>query len=171
AAIMIPAAAAQAHDVLEATTPSDGSTVGTVPEQITMTFNNTPTAIGSEILIKDSAGTNWANGPVDIVDHVVTQGIKPGAAAGKYTVQWRIVSSDSHPIEGTFSFTANGTGTKVAGPAQTPTAAGTATDTSSAALPWGGIIAGVIVVLAIITGLAMVRRQLKSTEKRDSQDL
>ncbi|PYI63953.1 copper resistance protein CopC, partial [Arthrobacter livingstonensis] len=26
AAIMIPAAAAQAHDVLEATTPSDGST-------------------------------------------------------------------------------------------------------------------------------------------------
>ncbi|RAN74325.1 copper resistance protein CopC, partial [Bacillus sp. SRB_336] len=123
---MIPAAAAQAHDVLEATTPSDGSTIGTVLEQITMMFNNTPTAIGSEILIKDGTGTNWANGPVDIVDQVVTQGIKPGAPAGKYTVQWRIVSSDSHPIEGTFTFTANGTGTKVTEPAQTPTAAGTA---------------------------------------------
>ncbi|RAN71279.1 hypothetical protein B5P43_33865, partial [Bacillus sp. SRB_336] len=70
-----------------------------------------------------------------------------------------------------FSFTANGTGAKVTEPAQMPTAAGTATDTSRAALPWGGIVAGVIVVLVIVTGLAVVRRQLRSTEKKDPQDL
>lgn len=138
-----------------------------------MTFTNTPAGIGSEILIKDDTGTNWTTGPVGIVDHVLTQSIKSGAPAGKYTVQWRIVSSDSHPIEGAFSFTANGTDTKMIEPTQTSTAPSTATDkdTSSAGLPWAGILAGVIVALVIITGLIVVRRQLKSTEKKDSQHL
>ncbi len=132
-AFMVPMAVAQAHDVLEATNPADGAIVSAVPAKISITFNHTPTAIGSKIQIKDSDGTNWASRPVDILDNVVTQDTKPGAPMGPYTVEWRIVSSDSHPIEGTFSFTANGTGVQATGPGQTPTVPNSATDAS---VPW-----------------------------------
>ncbi|GHG59205.1 hypothetical protein GCM10012320_33220 [Sinomonas cellulolyticus] len=117
-ALMLPAAAAQAHDVLEQTTPADGSTVQSVPASVVLTFDHTPIGIGTEIQVKDPAGTNQADGAPSIVDGNVTQPIKPGAPAGTYTVVWRVVSADSHPIEGTFTFTA-----KTAGAAQTGSAA------------------------------------------------
>ncbi|MCQ9164901.1 copper resistance CopC family protein [Arthrobacter sp. STN4] len=160
AAFMLPMAAAQAHDQLEGTSPADGSTVTAVPARIGLTFNHTPTAIGSEILVKDAAGTNWAEGPVNIVDNHVTQGVKPGAPAGKYTVEWRIVSSDSHPVEGTFSFTATG-GASAPAAASGPTASAVAAEGSSGpAVPWGiiGGAAGILVV--IVAGLSIARRQL-----------
>ncbi|MBP2412935.1 methionine-rich copper-binding protein CopC [Arthrobacter stackebrandtii] len=103
--------AASAHDAVTGTAPSDGETVDTVPEQVTVTMSNTPATIGSEIQVVDGSGTNWATGPVDVLDQTATQAIKPGAPAGEYTVKWRLVSSDSHPIEGEFTFTATAAGT------------------------------------------------------------
>jgi hypothetical protein len=63
---------------------------------------------------------------VEIVDNVASQKLKGGAPAGAYTVSWRVVSSDSHPIEGTFGFTAT---------AAASSAAPTAGSTSAAAVP------------------------------------
>ncbi len=83
-----------------------GATVATPPEKVSVTFNNDPLALGSQIQVKDAAGTNWAEGPVEIVDNVASQKLRAGAPAGQFTVVWRVVSSDSHPIEGTFTFTA-----------------------------------------------------------------
>jgi methionine-rich copper-binding protein CopC len=99
-------APANAHDVLEDVQPKDGSTVAAVPAAVKLTFNNTPIALGAELVVRDQNGTNQANGPVVIVDNHVTQAVKAGAPAGRYTVVWRVVSSDSHPIEGSFAFTA-----------------------------------------------------------------
>ena len=170
AMLMLPVAAAQAHDVLEATNPANGSTVATVPGEIDMTYNNTPIAIGSEVLVKDSKGTNWAAGPVSIIDNHVTQAVKPGAPAGTYTVDWRIVSSDSHPIEGTFSFTA----TKAAAsdatapgpgnsePAQSSVASSAAGN--SGRVPWG-IVGGIVVVLLLAALLVVVvRRRIRQSD-------
>lgn len=181
AAFMVPTAAAQAHDQIETTSPTDGSTVQVMPEKIGLTFNHTPIEIGSEILINDDAGTNWAQGPVGIVDSNVSQGVKSGAPAGHYTVEWRIVSSDSHPIEGTFSFTTTSpaTGT-AAGSAVAPTAEATGeasaaviaaaspTDTAAVAssdssVPWGIIAAGAGLVLLIVVGLFVAKRVLNKT--------
>lgn len=61
--LMAPVSGAQAHDVLESTTLANGSTVSATPDAIEMTFNNTPMAIGSEIIINDNTGKNWATGP------------------------------------------------------------------------------------------------------------
>jgi len=109
------ATAASAHDSVTATAPSNGETVDTVPEQVTITMSNTPATIGSEVQVLDGSGTNWATGAVDVLDNTASQAVKPGAPAGDYTVKWRLVSSDSHPIEGAFSFTASAAG---AGPTQ-----------------------------------------------------
>ncbi|VXC32742.1 Copper resistance CopC family protein [Arthrobacter sp. 9AX] len=106
AAVLGLAGPAAAHDAAESSSPAQGASVAVVPEQVSVTFNNNPLGIGSSFSVKDAAGTEWADGTVEIVDNVASQKLKAGAPAGQYTVAWRVVSSDSHPIEGTFSFTA-----------------------------------------------------------------
>jgi methionine-rich copper-binding protein CopC len=168
AGLALPAAAAQAHDVLEATNPANGSTVAAVPDAVVLTYDHTPIAIGTEIQVKDASGTNQADGAATVVDNNVTQAIKPDAPAGKYTVVWRVVSSDSHPIEGTFTFTARAAGGGTSGAAATDgatsTTAGEPTSSSASGasdgFPVWTIPVGVL-VLVVIAGLGwFVRRSL-----------
>ncbi|WP_410705222.1 copper resistance protein CopC, partial [Chryseobacterium sp. SIMBA_029] len=73
------------------------------------------------------------------MDNNVTQNIKSGAPAGKFTVVWRVVASDSHPIEGTFTFTA-GTPNASSAASTAATSASTAASTTAAQspqFPWG----------------------------------
>ena len=123
---------AAAHDAAESSTPADGASVAVPPEQVSVTFNKTPLGIGAAFSVKDAAGTEWAEGPVEIVDNVASQKLRAGGPAGEYTVAWRVVSSDSHPIEGTFAFTA-ASAAQAAAPAGSPTPAGTVPATGAAA--------------------------------------
>jgi copper resistance protein C len=163
--------AALAHDALESSSPGNGSTVATAPDQVTMTMSNTPAAIGSQVNVLDSTGKNWSDGPVQVVDNVVTQPLKPGAPAGKFTVQWRLVSSDSHVIEGDFAFTA--TAANAAAPAGGSTAGATAGNVQplqatnqpqgplSASLdgvPWS-VVGLVAILLVVIVAMVMVARR------------
>ncbi|WP_461173757.1 copper resistance protein CopC [Arthrobacter sp. Z1-9] len=122
AAVLGPAGPAAAHDAAESSSPAQGATVPVPPEQVSVTFSNNPLGIGSSFSVKDASGAEWAEGPVDIVDNVASQKLKAGAPAGQYTVAWRAVSSDSHPIEGTFTFTAS-SAVEGAATAASPTAA------------------------------------------------
>jgi methionine-rich copper-binding protein CopC len=106
AALLGLAGPAAAHDAAESSTPAQGTTVPAPPDQVSVTYSNKPLGIGASFSVKDSSGIEWAQGPVEIVDNVASQSLRPGGPAGGYTVSWRVVSSDSHPIEGTFSFTA-----------------------------------------------------------------
>lgn len=115
---------AAAHDAAESSSPADGASLPAPPEQVSVTYNNNPLGIGASFSIKDAAGTEWADGAVEIVDNVASQKLRAGAPAGAYTVSWRVVSADSHPIEGTFGFTAAGAAEGSA-PATGPTAAAT----------------------------------------------
>jgi methionine-rich copper-binding protein CopC len=97
---------ASAHDAAESTSPAQGASLAAPPGEVSVTFSNPPLGIGSAFSVKDASGTEWADGAVQIVDNVATQKLRSGGPAGAYTVAWRVVSSDSHPIEGTFTFTA-----------------------------------------------------------------
>ncbi|MBE4717782.1 copper resistance CopC family protein [Pseudarthrobacter sp. AB1] len=132
AAVLGFAAPASAHDAAESSSPAQGATVATAPEQVSVTFNKNPLGIGAQFSVKDSAGAEWADGALEIVDSTATQKLKAGAPAGAYTVVWRVVSSDSHPIEGTFGFTATAA---AAGAAPSGASAGAS---PSAAIPTMG---------------------------------
>ncbi|MFF1881250.1 copper resistance protein CopC [Pseudarthrobacter sp. NPDC058196] len=153
------AAPAQAHDVLESSDPANGSTMPAVPSQIGLTFDRTPMGIGSVVHVQDGNGTDQADGPVTIVDNNVTQAVKAGAPGGTYTVVWRVVSSDGHPIEGTFTFTAGGSAT-AAPPA--PVAAAGSGGPQAGVMIAGG--AAAVLVTGLAVGAALVRRRLRSTE-------
>ena len=169
--LVLPAAAAQAHDALESSDPADGATVQSVPAKIGLTFDHTPIAINSIVRVEDSTGTDQADGAVEIVDNHVTQAVKAGAPAGKYTVVWRVVSSDGHPIEGTFTFTANSAnaggspGSAGASSAAPTTAAPAQAATQSGQVPWAlvGGIAAVLVLALVVTGI-FVRRRLQGSD-------
>ncbi|WP_336853877.1 copper resistance CopC family protein [Sinomonas albida] len=171
AAVLLGAPAAQAHDVLETSSPANGATVAAVPASIVLTFDHTPIGVGTEVLVKDPTGTNQSDGPAQIVDNSVTQPLKPGAPAGAYTVIWRVVSSDSHPIEGTFTFTANRPGNgAAAASASAPETASPATAPAPAPAPAGSggglvlwLIIAAVVVIAFVVGASFVRRALART--------
>jgi methionine-rich copper-binding protein CopC len=162
---------ASAHDAVESTSPAAGATLAAPPEAVSLTLNQNPLAVGSQILVNDAAGTNWADGPVEIVDNVVSQKLKPGAAAGQYTVLWRVVSSDAHPIEGSFTFTATSGAAGSTAAAAVPTLGtaqpGTTTapeqsPTASEPFPWSLVIfAGTALGIVIALGV-LAKRRLKA---------
>ena len=61
AALLGAVSPASAHDAAESTSPASGATVAAPPEQVSVTFNKNPLALGSQILVNDAAGTNWSN--------------------------------------------------------------------------------------------------------------
>ncbi|HEY8701108.1 MAG TPA: copper resistance CopC family protein [Arthrobacter sp.] len=179
---------ASAHDSAESSSPAPGAVVATPPQKVSVTFTNNPLGIGAQFSVKDAAGKEWADGAVDIVDNVASQKLKAGAPAGKYTVTWRVASSDSHPIEGTFGFTATAAaeGAPGAVPSAGPTASaavpgmGTAqpgtTETpapvadASQPFPWSLVLfAGVAIGLVVAIGLLAKRRLADGSEEADEE--
>lgn len=170
---VFPLAAAQpaaAHDVAEAVEPADGAVVTAVSGMVRLTFNRTPIAIGSQILVKDEIGTNQAEGPVVIVDNHVAQAIKAGAPAGRYRVLWRVASSDSHPIEGSFTFTAGqANGIRQSGTAQ-PAPAPVHEPSEVAGFPWGVAAGGTALAAGLLATGAYVRRRLAPNDAATSTE-
>ena len=178
AALLGAVAPASAHDAAESTSPASGATVAMPPEQVSVTFNKNPLALGSQILVNDAAGTNWSDGAVEIVDNVASQKLKAGAPAGAYTVVWRVVSSDSHPIEGSFTFTATAGATGSTAAAAVPTM-GTAQPGTTPApapapagsqqFPWS-VMVFVAVGVGILVALGlMAKRRLTPDQGGDTE--
>lgn len=105
AAMLLAPAPAHAHDSLISSDPADGATLETTPEQITLTYSAEVLEVSPVVQI--SAGESGE--PVELTPVIdgptVTAEIPEPLAAGTHTVQWRVVSSDGHPIEGSFTFT------------------------------------------------------------------
>lgn len=179
-------APAQAHDALASTSPTDGQTITTNPGKVSITLTNPPnTKIPGSNMLKVTA----PDGHVVSNGEVTLEGATLSTAAeidhdGKHTVQWRAVSADGHPIEGTFSFTytpeavasaaptaalpsATATATTSAAAAPEPSQAATeaATDPASQTEPASpaGWVLGALVILAALAGLIyFLRRKNKA---------
>ncbi|MFJ4262941.1 copper resistance protein CopC [Paenarthrobacter nicotinovorans] len=182
-ALLFSAAPASAHDVAESTAPANGATVAEIPASVSITFNNRPLAIGSGVTVT-AGGENWADGPVEIIDSQAVQKLRPGAPAGEYTVVWRVVSSDSHPIEGTFKFTATAgsttaaSGTAAASPSGSATSAtvpsvgsappgtGSSAPTADASqpFPWSIVVIAAVAVALVIFLAVTARRKLAASD-------
>ncbi len=167
--LLLTSGPAAAHDQMSSTDPADGATIAQVPEEIALTFTGNPQGIGSEVQVKDADGTDWAVGEVKIVDNQAIQPLKPGAPAGDYTVNWRVVSADAHPIEGSFAFEATGGSVASAVPSQpidevTPAPP---ENVSGGGFQWG-ITAMIVVLVGLVVAIAVTaRKRLGSTKDDD----
>ena len=105
AALLALGAPAQAHDTLLESDPADGATLETSPEAITLTFSADILEVSPLVRITDENGEQLAEITPSIDGPVATATLEEPLPAGTSTVQWRVVSSDGHPIEGTFEVT------------------------------------------------------------------
>lgn len=107
---------AAAHDSLVASDPTVDAVLGSAPSDVSLTFSGELLDVGATVMVVDSAGTDHAGAPVVDGPRLTTPlGALPD---GSYTVRWRVVSSDGHPISGLIPFV-------VGSPSMTPPAAAT----------------------------------------------
>ncbi len=102
---------ASAHDSLVESSPSADEAVDVAPASATLTFSaevQSEGTLGPQVeLFSDSAvqETAVALSAAPTVDGTVVTQALPELAAGNYTLNWQVVSSDGHPISGTIPFT------------------------------------------------------------------
>jgi len=164
---LIAPAVALAHATLESTDPAAGAVLDQSPSVITLKFSEAVDISLGAVRLFDGAGkaidvgtAEHPGGQASVVQISV-----PQLADGSYVVDWRVVSADSHPIEGAFTFqvgqTANlqpGVIGDIVSREPTDRAAGTALTitrgvvTAAIALVFGGL-------LAIALGIADTSRR------------
>nr|WP_241744366.1 FixH family protein [Cellulosimicrobium arenosum] len=136
---------AAAHAVLVGTDPSDGQVLDAPPDDLTVTFNEPVQVVegGTSVLDADGAPV-----PVSVtaVDDAVVVTPDDALADGTYVVSWRVISLDSHPIAGAFSFS-------VGAPSETPVdAAAAEIETASS----GVVVARAVDQAAVYVGTFLV---------------
>ena len=97
---------AGAHARLERTAPAAGSTVhGSLP-QLKLWFTERLEPTFSKVRVLDRTGKQVDKGDpeVDRADAKLLRVSLPKLASGTYRVQWRVLSVDTHVIEGDFTF-------------------------------------------------------------------
>lgn len=179
-AVATPAAA---HDEIVSSSPEAGSTIGVVPEEISLTFSGEILTDFSAVIIEVAAadGQNLASGDPVIDGTTVTQAVQPGQA-GVFTVRWRVVSSDGHPISNEYQYTVEAVTAPTSTPApeateeQTPEPSATTPATTSGEMhngPSGGgellpvlaVVSGVIVLGGALIVVLMVARERRRRDR------
>ncbi len=102
------ALAASAHAVLRSTSPASGGSLDSAPTEVTLTFDESPIGLGSVVRVTGPGGVVVSQGPVRVIDQTVHQPLATDLGGGDYTVDWRVTSSDGHPVSDTFTFTVSG---------------------------------------------------------------
>ena len=104
-AALAAAPSAFAHATLQSSDPAGNSIVRKSPPTVTLQFSEAvETAFGS-IRVYDCGGERVDSGKVDRPsDSSVAVNLDGNLPAGTYTVTWRVISADSHPVAGAFVF-------------------------------------------------------------------
>lgn len=95
---------AAAHNVLISSDPSDGSTLQTAPTSVRLTFDQPVQNFQPVVTIIGPDGQRYESGSPQIDSTVVTTNVSALPVAGAYSIAYRIVSADGHPVEGSIAF-------------------------------------------------------------------
>jgi len=97
---------AVAHAFLDHATPRVGSTVSPPPSELRLFFTQDLEPAFSTMKVLDEKGAEVDKGDVQVDPHdgaLLRVSLNP-LPPGSYTVIWRVISVDTHPTEGDFTF-------------------------------------------------------------------
>ncbi|MFF3484770.1 copper resistance CopC/CopD family protein [Streptomyces sp. NPDC002701] len=101
------ATSASAHSAVRDTDPREGSVLRTAPREITMTFTESVGVTDDSLRVLSPENRGVHAGAAEHVpgssDRVRVK-LGDDLSDGTFTVAWRVVSADSHPISGAFTF-------------------------------------------------------------------
>lgn len=144
-------APALAHNSLTGSNPANEASMDVGPQTVQLTFDQ-PVQDGeglNTVAVTGPGDTHWEAGPPTVDSNVVTAPVRELGPKGTYTIGYRIVSADGHPVTGklTFTLTRAGNGT----PATTGEQAD-AEESSGAGLPiWVWIVGAAVLLGAGLT--------------------
>ncbi|MBK3563109.1 copper resistance CopC/CopD family protein [Streptomyces sp. MBT62] len=99
------AGTASAHAALTGSDPSSGVVVNKAPTQVSLTFSEKVATNNDSLRVLDPKGKRVDVGkPSNISGTTYATQIRSGLPDGTYTVAWQVVSADSHPVGGAFTF-------------------------------------------------------------------
>ncbi|WFE53074.1 copper resistance CopC family protein [Micromonospora sp. WMMD1155] len=176
AVLLVPAAPAWAHNALRESSPTRDAQVASAPERVNLAFAERLDPQFTTIAVTNADKQPVTAGKPTVSGVRATQPLASGLAAGTYTVAYRVVSVDGHPVQGSYTFTvttSSVTSPSVAASAgpQAPTpdsappaavpspAAGTASDDDGSGLGIGVVVA-LLAALAAGLGLLVWRRRV-----------
>ncbi|MYW44622.1 copper resistance protein CopC/CopD [Streptomyces sp. SID161] len=117
-ALLAGAGPASAHAALTGSDPAQGVVVDKAPTQVSLTFSEKVAMSDDSLRVLDPRGKPvQTGGPANVSGTTYAVQLKSGLSKGTYTVTYQVVSADSHPVAGAFTFS-------VGAPSQTVVSAG-----------------------------------------------
>lgn len=106
-------APALAHSRLLQADPASGANLSKPPKQVRLQFNEPVEAEFTPVKVLDGQGNrvDQDDGRIDPNDHRVVLDDLKDVPVGSYTVEWRVTSADTHPVNGSYEFSVSGSGT------------------------------------------------------------
>ncbi|MFE2612478.1 copper resistance protein CopC, partial [Micromonospora chalcea] len=118
ALLLVPATPASAHAVLVSSSPAASAVVPDAPAQVVITFSEGVRKVPGKVRVIAPDGSRADRGEPTFQGAEVTIPVDPGAGRGTYLVSYRVISADSHPVSGAFTYS-------VGAPSEPPTDSGT----------------------------------------------
>ncbi|MBL1096326.1 copper resistance CopC/CopD family protein [Streptomyces coffeae] len=106
-ALTVGANTASAHATLTSTDPRDGSVVKAAPSEVTLNFSEGVLLSDDSVRVLDPKGKRVDTGKPGHVDGKTSTAairLHSGLPDGTFTVAWKVVSEDSHPVNGAVTF-------------------------------------------------------------------
>ncbi|WP_405620412.1 copper resistance protein CopC [Streptomyces sp. NBC_00076] len=105
AALAVAAPQAAAHTELDTRSPGANSTLAGLPPSVTLTFSDAMAQKYAKVAVTGPDGKSAATGEPQASGKEVGLALDATSRPGRYTVGYRVVSADGHPVSGSYTFT------------------------------------------------------------------
>ncbi|PTA45561.1 copper resistance CopC family protein [Micromonospora sp. RP3T] len=170
AALLLPATPASAHNALQTATPAQDARLTTAPTSVTLRFIQQLNPEFTTIVLSDADRRKVPTGAPAVGGTTGTITVDQPLPNGTYTVAYRVVSADGHPVQGSYRFTVadpttGSTAPDAAGTARGDTAASPAATTGGAddGPPVVPLAAGAVAGLAVLGAFALLTRRRRAS--------
>ncbi|MFI6758867.1 copper resistance CopC/CopD family protein [Micromonospora sp. NPDC050417] len=99
-----PASPASAHAVLVSSSPLADAVLPSAPSEVVLTFSEGVRSVPDKIRVLGPDGARVDRGEPAFDGAVVTIPVDPGGPRGTYLVSYRVISADSHPVAGAYTY-------------------------------------------------------------------
>ena len=103
-AFLLPAGAVLAHGELIDASPKAGSVVAAAPSAVRLQVSEGIEARFSSLTVTGPDGKRVATGRLEVQGAMMTVPFTRSLPPGRYRVDWRVLSVDSHKTQGAFTF-------------------------------------------------------------------
>jgi copper transport protein len=117
--VLTTAVPASAHATLVSSNPADGAVLARAPARVSVTFDEAVGVSTDSLRVFTPDGQRADTGAAahGSRPQEITVALLPGLGRGTYTVGWHVISADSHPVQGAFTFSVGAPSSTAVNPA------------------------------------------------------